>query len=384
MDPKQYIHTYTQELGLSSEETQKIEKAREYLTQKTEQVAKDTFFLTKRFSSKYKTKYVIESIKECFLWAAFKEESIIDSAIERNWFWKIKWSEVIYNWYNIYHTSEQYIYETSFLKSLTKNKNWTKIKQIDLFIKITLPQQITDKKKFVIIQKDFRNNTRLKLIYSLGPALALLILNNMGNDEWSNNIYKVIIWPLLRELWINEALFSIVFLAMITFISYSIINRYKNRKAVNLENSTFEKIFDVDSNDSIVARQVCNSHTMEQLIERHKAFRQTGNQEFLFTENILCIKYDMLNNNLFKKLDNIWSDEQAIQTIIEIYTIIKYTKNITKHIAIEDIMRNTYQYNHDEELEKSERILNTDTANLDWDSNNKNISWSINLPENIL
>lgn len=386
MDTKQYINTYTQELGLSKEDTENIGKAREYLNQKTEQATKGKFFLTKRFSSKYKTKHVIESIKECFPRAVFKEESIIDIPIERNGFWKIRWSQVIYNGYNISHAIGEYIYETNFLKSVTNSRNWQTINQIDLFIKITLPQHITNKKKFVSIKKDFRNNTNRKWLYTLAvPVGIVFFLTSSSDNEWSESLYEIIIWPLLRELWINELLFSTAFIAMITFISYSIITRYKNRKSVNLENSTFEKVFDVDSNDSIVARQICNSHTMEQLIERNNAFKQTGEQEFLFTENILCIKYDMRGNSVFKKLENIWSDKQAIQTITEIYIILKYTKNITNHLAIDDIIRNTYQYNQEEKTPgiETEKTVNTDTINTLWPSYKNTIYSTTVMPNNI-
>ena len=338
MDTQTYIQKLTQQKKLTQEDTQQIYKARSYLQEKNNTKEKPWFF-KRLFQAKYKTANVIESLKVSFPEWNFYEETILDESINKEWFAKIKWSKVEYNGYNISY-KEKYKFSTSFVKSSSKTRNSRIINQNDMFIKIELPQSITTKSKFVIIKNDFRDNTITKIAYSLIAPAFMLIFTVKGEDD-DTNIYQDHIFPTIEKRGINEHLL-IWWLALITGgISYAIINRYKGRQAINLENRQFEKHFDVDSNDPIIARQVCNSYVMEQITNRNKITKTKKKPEFLITDNILCIKYNMMYSSIMQKFDNISSDKQAIQTLIYIYTILKDTKKLCESIGIENILRVT-------------------------------------------
>lgn len=80
--------------------------------------------------------------------------------------------------------------------------------------------------------------------------------------------------PTIEPYDIDGAIIFMVLAFFAGYITYLVQRKRAYRHAVVLEKRAFEKQFDVDSNDPIIARQICNPSFMEKIgswVHEHNA-----------------------------------------------------------------------------------------------------------------
>jgi len=318
------IKKYANDLNLESNDIKLIKKAYNGLQKKVSNWAKYSF------------EKIIESLKICFSNWSFDEKTIIDEKLRTKHFAHELGEKIEYNWYNISYKRKNYNISTSFLKTRTRHKGNKIIDQIDMFVKIENRKNILDAKKYIIMSPDFRNDFRMKVVSAMIWPLIVLFIIFDGSNGWS--IYKTAIEPVLTNIWLNPIVGIGTITLAITFIMYLIIEYNLKKDAIVLENREFEKIFDVNSNDPITARQLYNAHTIEQIIDRKEKYWRRISEKILIIENIMCIKYSLLRNKKIQNVDSINKEEKALMILIHIYSLLNAAEKLHTYLDIENMV----------------------------------------------
>lgn len=136
------------------------------------------------------------------------------------------------------------------LTTRNRRSSSTKTTNNALFIEHTIGWKKTDGvDAFVIISPDRRDNVMSKIwSYIAWPLLLIYIFSEHLDD----------ISKLFEDIHINPYIAGLIIMVFASYIWWYITNKIKGQHAVKLENRAFELEFDVDSNDPIIARQICN------------------------------------------------------------------------------------------------------------------------------
>lgn len=200
------------------------------------------------------------------------------------------------SWFRLFESTTNAQVRTWYVNSISRdNKDREEEATHALYIEHQFPDKKLNIDAFVHIKPDIRENNRSSFIASLSwPWIILYILFKSKNSEkLFSNIESQGIQP-----WI----FLIVILLFSAYISYLIHKKMTSHNAVKLENRGFEKTFDVNSNDNIVARQVCNPILISELQDRLiKNNLNTYSEIYIdFKLNRLIYKFD------YNIVDNSW------------------------------------------------------------------------------
>ncbi len=165
-----------------------------------------------------------------------------------------RFDEIKEIWYRSNFTTPYWSAKTLYIKTITKHKNSTSTSNNALFIEHQFSDTTKSTDAFVSIWPDKRDSIANKIISFLAwPLVMLWILWAIDDNIWLQKFTTY-----FSSIWINS---NILLLFAILFSSYLwslVVKKIRSRNAVKLENRAFERIHDVDSNDPIIARQVCN------------------------------------------------------------------------------------------------------------------------------
>lgn len=150
--------------------------------------------------------------------------------------------------------------------------------------------------------------------------------------------------PTIEPYDIDGAIILMVLAFFAGYINYLVQRKRAYRHAVVLEKRTFEKEFDVDSNDPIIARQICNPSFMEKIgswLQKHDATRST--EIYIdFSKNRILYKFDYLKSDYLKT-------ERAIQPITsetDLHHHIQLSREFIQELGVKEHMDRIYLSHH--------------------------------------
>lgn len=154
----------------------------------------------------------------------------------------------------------------------------------------------------------------LRIVLLVVKANDKMLFYELGNFIETFGIHK------------NIAYISLTLLSWI--IPYILISKIVNYDSITLENHEFERMFDVDTNDPIAARQLCNPYHMLKIQEWYKKHNLNNYVELYFDigNERMIFKFDFLRRD---QNINIECIENYISLSSELIQNISNTRNCT-------------------------------------------------------
>lgn len=157
--------------------------------------------------------------------------------------------------------TNQFALETAcyYIHTLQNTKNWRKTSDRWLLYHINLPWKIFS--KFVLIRSDRKDYQRYKWVWFFWfPFLLGAILFKIENDIW----WVIIrLQEILTPFWIHPYLAILLALILVWYFT-GMYAMYRIRKGtVSIENSEFEKNFDIVTTDNTWVRMFFDPHRLE-------------------------------------------------------------------------------------------------------------------------
>lgn len=188
---------------------------------------------------------------------------------------------------------------------------------------------------YVIISPDRRDNLMAKLWAILIWPFFLLYLFGENLDSLSKlftrfNINSYIaIWFIMVVAW---------------YIWYIINNKINMQRAITLENRAFEQEFDVDSNDPIIARQICNPVMITDIASRLKNNHLSKYVSIYFdlSTNRIIYKFDFLKHEIWEIHEEYVKEcINMTATIIQKIDLLKYINLVYAGTSLSHKTENT-------------------------------------------
>lgn len=164
------------------------------------------------------------------------------------------YTEIKASWFRLFETTPYSKVSSRYVHSITRgNKN----REVEATHALYIEHQFVDKDlyldAYVQIKPDNRDNIRTNIMYFLvWPWIIARILFDDDLDVYEFAVETV------QWYGIDSITFFVMLFFFSGYISYLIRSRIANHNAVRIESRDFEKWFDVNSNDPIVARQICD------------------------------------------------------------------------------------------------------------------------------
>lgn len=202
----------------------------------------------------------------------------------------------------------------------TKHRRWSSTKTTNnaLFIEHIIGNKKQAVDAFVIISPDRRDNIMSQIwAYFAWPLMLLYIFSESLDD----------ISKIFEHMNINPYIAWIFILIISWYIWWYITNKIKGKHAVKLENRSFEQDFDVDSNDPIIARQICNPLLITDLSTwlKNNHMDKYVTIYFDFNTNRIIYKFDFLKHDI-DSMNEIYAKEciNLTTTLIQKIDFLKY------------------------------------------------------------
>ncbi len=175
----------------------------------------------------------------------------------------LPYTEIKDSWFRLFESTPNAKARTRYVNSVIRdNKDKEEEATHALFIEHQFPNKQFYIDAFVHIRPDIRENGRSSFISALSwPWIVLYILFK------SDDLFQYLA-NRISSYGINTYLCIGIILCFSGYISYLIHKKAITHNIVKLESRWFEKTFDVDSNDKIIARQVCNPVLVADLQDR--------------------------------------------------------------------------------------------------------------------
>lgn len=167
---------------------------------------------------------------------------------------------------------------------------------------------------YVSIEKDKKNNARYKLWRILWVFfINIFVVNQLSEYQLIETINTLLIKNhITPRLW--RSIVSLLIVYIISLVYNRKIKKHKHN--TNLENYTFEQLFDIQTSSSTLARQICSPLCMEILIEHRKHYPQFWKLFFDFEYNRLFYTIDFLDYrnplNWFLKINNTFKNQKIL------------------------------------------------------------------------
>lgn len=173
----------------------------------------------------------------------------------------------------------------------------------------TIEQRI---ESYIHIKGDWRDwpliHIRYFLVWPLTLFFLLFVLPSKGDILAAYTSWN----EYLSSYNLNTGVFFICLFFFTGYISYLIKKYYAYRHAIIIENRLFEKWFDVDSNDPIIARQICNPGFIEKIdiwLQKHNL--KTCIELYIdFKQNRILCKFDYMNTRVQPNLSESYVQQQ--------------------------------------------------------------------------
>lgn len=158
------------------------------------------------------------------------------------------------SWFRLFENTSLSSVRTQYIHTINTDHRGRQEDTNDcLFIEHQFPQKDLYLDVYVQVKPDSRDNIWTNILYFLfGPGIIAWVLFDDDLEAFT------FLAEIVSSYGINVIVFFIFLFFFSGYISYLIKTSLGNRNAVRLESHEFEKWFDVNSNDPIIARQICD------------------------------------------------------------------------------------------------------------------------------
>lgn len=203
--------------------------------------------------------------------------------------------------------------------------NWIEIRSINSDNNIKDSYYLTT---IEFIENRFNFDYPLFLVWDMADSIFRKVLLAV----WVIGFLGIFIFLGVDKFWVWGLLhpYSLIAYFLVLLVVYGVSTKINSK--IDLEDQSFEDIFDVYGDDQIEARQILRQSFMKEIAEYCKKIGEKTNWEFCFYENKIYIKRPLKK---YKPFLNISKDlENNIEDFIRLYLHIKQTRSMIDELGL--------------------------------------------------